>query len=78
MSAPTDTQIPTGTRPEIHPFRVEVAQEDLDDLRRRVLATRLPTRELVSDRSQGVQRRRSGNSRDTGRTSTTGGAARRG
>jgi pimeloyl-ACP methyl ester carboxylesterase len=56
MSAPTDTQIPTGTRPEIHPFRVEVAQEDLDDLRRRVLATRLPTRELVSDRSQGVQR----------------------
>jgi len=54
MSAPT--QIPTGTRPDIRPFRVEVAQEDLDDLRRRVLATRLPTRELVSDRSQGVQR----------------------
>jgi pimeloyl-ACP methyl ester carboxylesterase len=56
MSAPTDARIPTETRPEIHPFRVEVAQEDLDDLRRRVLATRLPTRELVSDRSQGVQR----------------------
>jgi pimeloyl-ACP methyl ester carboxylesterase len=56
MSAPTDTPIPTATRPEIRPFRVEVAQEDLDDLRRRVLATRLPTRELVSDRSQGVQR----------------------
>jgi pimeloyl-ACP methyl ester carboxylesterase len=56
MSAPTDTQIPTGARSEIDPFRVEVAQEDLDDLRRRVLATRLPTRELVSDRSQGVQR----------------------
>ena len=56
MSASTDTQVPTGAPPDIHPFRVEVAQEDLDDLRRRVLATRLPSRELVSDRSQGVQR----------------------
>src|SRR6185436_17922354 len=27
----------------------------IDDLRRRIAATRLPTRELVSDRSQGVQ-----------------------
>src|SRR3954453_13219090 len=52
MSAPTDVLIPTDARP----FRVEVAQEDLDDLRRRVLATRWPSPELVADRSQGVQR----------------------
>jgi pimeloyl-ACP methyl ester carboxylesterase len=39
----------------IHPFRVEVPQADLDDLRRRIAATRLPTKELVGDRSQGVQ-----------------------
>jgi pimeloyl-ACP methyl ester carboxylesterase len=40
----------------IRPFRVNVPQAALDDLRRRVLATRWPTKELVSDRSQGVQR----------------------
>jgi hypothetical protein len=40
---------------EIRPFQVEVPQADLDDLRERVAATRLPTRELVEDRSQGVQ-----------------------
>ncbi len=39
----------------IHPFQVDVPDEALEDLRRRVAATRLPTRELVSDRSQGVQ-----------------------
>jgi pimeloyl-ACP methyl ester carboxylesterase len=40
---------------EIRPFRVEVRQEDIDDLRRRVAATRWPSKELVPDRSQGVQ-----------------------
>jgi pimeloyl-ACP methyl ester carboxylesterase len=40
---------------DIQPFTVEIAQADIDDLRRRVLATRWPTRELVDDRSQGVQ-----------------------
>jgi pimeloyl-ACP methyl ester carboxylesterase len=39
----------------IKPFHVEVPQDDLDDLRRRISATRWPSRELVSDRSQGVQ-----------------------
>ena len=39
----------------IRPFRVEVSQASLDDLRKRVLATRWPTKELVDDRSQGVQ-----------------------
>jgi pimeloyl-ACP methyl ester carboxylesterase len=40
---------------EVKPFRVEIPQEQLADLRRRVAATRLPTKELVDDRSQGVQ-----------------------
>ena len=43
------------TTTDIRPFEIEVAQEDLDDLRRRIAATRLPSRELVADRSQGVQ-----------------------
>ncbi len=39
----------------IRPFRIDVPQEQLDELRGRVDATRWPTRELVADRSQGVQ-----------------------
>ncbi len=39
----------------IRPFQVRVAQADLDELRRRVLATRWPDKETVNDRSQGVQ-----------------------
>jgi pimeloyl-ACP methyl ester carboxylesterase len=34
---------------------IEVPEAELSDLRRRIAATRLPSRELVSDRSQGVQ-----------------------
>jgi pimeloyl-ACP methyl ester carboxylesterase len=43
------------TANEIRPFQVDVPDEALDDLRRRIAATRWPTRELVGDRSQGVQ-----------------------
>jgi pimeloyl-ACP methyl ester carboxylesterase len=43
------------TATEIKPFHVEVPEEQLEDLRRRIEATRLPSRELVEDRSQGVQ-----------------------
>jgi pimeloyl-ACP methyl ester carboxylesterase len=39
----------------VRPFRVEVPQKVLDDLRRRIEATRWPSKELVADRSQGVQ-----------------------
>jgi pimeloyl-ACP methyl ester carboxylesterase len=39
----------------IRPFRVDVPQERLDDLRRRIAATQWPERELVTDQSQGVQ-----------------------
>ena len=40
---------------EIRPFTVEVPDEDLVDLRRRIAATRWPERETVADGSQGVQ-----------------------
>ena len=39
----------------IRPFRVEIPEEALADLRRRLAATRWPERELVDDPSQGVQ-----------------------
>jgi pimeloyl-ACP methyl ester carboxylesterase len=39
----------------IRPFRVEVPEEALVDLRRRLAATRWPDQETVTDRSQGVQ-----------------------
>jgi pimeloyl-ACP methyl ester carboxylesterase len=67
MSAPTEPNTSTGVagavppqRTEadlaaIGPFRVEVPEAELLELRRRVAATRLPSRELVDDRSQGVQ-----------------------
>src|SRR5690348_3296213 len=40
---------------EIDPFRVDMPEEAIADLRRRIAATRRPSRELVADRSQGVQ-----------------------
>jgi pimeloyl-ACP methyl ester carboxylesterase len=39
----------------IRPFTYRAPQAELDELRRRVAAARWPTRELVKDRSQGVQ-----------------------
>jgi pimeloyl-ACP methyl ester carboxylesterase len=49
MSTSVDTA--TGIRS----FRIEIAAEQIDDLRRRITATRWPSPELVPDRSQGVQ-----------------------
>jgi pimeloyl-ACP methyl ester carboxylesterase len=43
------------TRTDIRSFQIEFPEEQLEDLRRRVAATRWPAEELVSDRSQGVQ-----------------------
>src|SRR4030095_2698016 len=40
---------------EIRPFRVDVPEEQLDDLRRRIAATRWPEAETVADDSQGVR-----------------------
>src|SRR5215213_3978505 len=39
----------------IRPFRVAVPEEDLAELRRRIAAASWPSKELVEDRSQGVQ-----------------------
>jgi len=39
----------------IRPFRIDVPEEQLVDLRQRVLATRWPDKETVGDRSQGTQ-----------------------
>jgi len=39
----------------IRPFRIDVPEDQLADLRRRIVATRWPDRETVNDRSQGVQ-----------------------
>jgi pimeloyl-ACP methyl ester carboxylesterase len=47
------TTIDIGTG--IAPFTVEISQDQIDDLRRRIEATRWPTAELVDDASQGVQ-----------------------
>ena len=61
MSTPTGTTpARTGangqaTQGAIGPFQVEIADTVLEDLRRRIAGTRWPTKELVEDRSQGVQ-----------------------
>jgi pimeloyl-ACP methyl ester carboxylesterase len=39
----------------IRPFQIDIPEEDLDDLRRRLALVRWPSRELVDDRSQVVQ-----------------------
>jgi pimeloyl-ACP methyl ester carboxylesterase len=45
----------TAEATAIRPFRIEVPEEQLAELRRRIAATRWPSEELVQDRSQGVQ-----------------------
>jgi pimeloyl-ACP methyl ester carboxylesterase len=45
----------SGATDEVRPFRIAVPRSDIDDLRRRLAATRWPSRELVADETQGVQ-----------------------
>jgi pimeloyl-ACP methyl ester carboxylesterase len=45
----------SATATDIRPFHLEVAAGRLNDLQARIGATRWPSRELVADRSQGVQ-----------------------
>ena len=45
-----------STTTEVQSFQIEIPEKEIDDLRRRIAATRWPTKELVADRSQGVQR----------------------
>jgi pimeloyl-ACP methyl ester carboxylesterase len=44
-----------ATATAVRPFTVNFSEDSLADLRRRIAATRLPSKELVADRSQGVQ-----------------------
>ncbi|MDQ3906341.1 MAG: epoxide hydrolase N-terminal domain-containing protein, partial [Actinomycetota bacterium] len=54
MTATTlDPALPTTT-PAIRPFHVDIPEEALVDLRRRITATRWPDKETVADQSQGV------------------------
>jgi len=46
---------PAGEGERVRPFRARVPQKELDDLRRRLAATRWPDRETVADQSQGAQ-----------------------
>src|SRR5512133_3390261 len=48
---PTGTPTDDGT---VRPFEIDVPQEAVDDMRRRIAATRWPDRETVTDDSQGV------------------------
>ena len=43
------------THPAVRPFRIDVPEEDLVDLRRRIADTQWPEKETVADESQGVQ-----------------------
>ena len=45
----------TADATAIRPFRIDIPEEELAELRRRIAATRWPSTELVADRSQGVQ-----------------------
>jgi len=50
-----ETTMTTTTHLAIRPFSINVPEEDLVDLRRRIAATRWPDKETVTDQSQGVQ-----------------------
>src|SRR5262245_57588639 len=44
-----------STGKDLRPFELAIPDADIDDLQRRLTATRWPARELVADHSQGVQ-----------------------
>src|SRR6266581_7283753 len=52
-----DTMTPTTAtdKTAIRPFRVDIPEAELTELRRRINATKWPERETVTDASQGVQ-----------------------
>ena len=56
MATGTQTQTQTVVaETAVRPFRVDIPEEQLVDLRRRLAATRWPERETVTDDAQGVQ-----------------------
>ena len=59
LTSPTQAQVHAAPQAaedrSIRPFTIQVPQAELDELRRRIGATRWSDRETVTDRSQGVQ-----------------------
>jgi len=55
QAATTQPSTQAVDKDAIRPFRVTIPEKEIVELRRRIAATRWPTKELVGDRSQGVQ-----------------------
>lgn len=55
ISAEPERPLSVEREDAIRPYRVSIPEKQIADLRRRLAATRWPTKELVGDRSQGVQ-----------------------
>jgi hypothetical protein len=54
-NAQSGPSVNPASNESIHPFKVHVPKPELVDLRRRILETRWPDKEIVGDQSQGVQ-----------------------
>lgn len=52
---PVQAAVAKESGKEIHPFKYKATEGQLEELRRRIKATRFPEREIVDDSSQGVQ-----------------------
>lgn len=55
IKAQTGSSVNNVSTEAIRPFKFHASQADLDDMKRRILATRYPDKETVTDASQGVQ-----------------------
>lgn len=55
MTQVQTAEINNSTALEIRPFRIDIPDAELSNLRDRIKAARWPSKELVADRSQGVQ-----------------------
>ena len=51
----TSSTTAEGSNVSIRPFQIDIPEESLQELRRRVATTRWPDRETVDDRTQGIQ-----------------------
>jgi Epoxide hydrolase N terminus len=73
----SQTHETTSTRFAVRPFRIDIPEEAIADLRRRITATVWPDKETVADASQGVQlATMQALARYWGTTTTSGGSRR--
>src|SRR3954463_13399531 len=54
LAAESSSGVPTADNTGVRPFRVDIPRKVLDDMRRRISATRWPDKETAADTSQGV------------------------